>query len=82
VDEIATCVMCGKQIAMSELLDPNVLSDWRIIHWGGETVYVCSDEFPPDDAGQDAFRDAYVAVLQKMVDVSGKQPEIDEQGIL
>ena len=76
--EKATCVMCGKQIAVAALLDPDGVSDWRMFVWGERTMYACPEEFPPDDAGEEAFRDAYLRVLQRLCDVSGKQSGIDE----
>lgn len=58
-DELMTCVVCGVQHRSNS----NVQSDWRAIDIENDTIYVCPDEFPPDQAGTEAFRKAYGLVI-------------------
>src|SRR4030095_3469424 len=62
--ELMTCCMCGK----SQQSDPKVKSDWRTVEPDGTRYYVCPDHFPPDETGtKEQFRDAYLAVLKKIL---------------
>lgn len=67
--ETMTCVMCGAQ----QRSDPSVNSDWRAIEWNELTYYACPHEFPPDGAGQEAFTQAYLRVLEKISQTYAKQ---------
>jgi hypothetical protein len=67
--EEMVCVMCGAK----RRSHPGVESDWRCVIVDGERFYVCPGEFPSDGAGREEFREAYRAVLVKVLSVRGKR---------
>jgi hypothetical protein len=60
--EVMTCALCGKR----QTSDPQVESDWRYLELDGVGFYVCTDHFPPDGSSSEAFRDAYVEIIQTL----------------
>ncbi len=57
--QMMVCVLCRSR----QKSDPRVSSQWRAIDVESCIYYVCPDEFPADDAGADAFQEAYTKVL-------------------
>lgn len=49
------CALCGKE----EQHDPSVATQWRCVSVSRNYVYACQQEFPPDDADENAFEAAY-----------------------
>ncbi len=62
--ETMTCCMCGK----SQQSDPAVESNWRCLEVDRKPYYVCPVHFPADGASSLAFKEAYLAVLRKIID--------------
>ncbi len=67
--EMMTCVVCGAE----RRSHPAVESDWRCVIVDGERFYVCPAEFPPDGAGREAFREAYLKVMRKILSIRAKR---------
>jgi hypothetical protein len=67
--EVMVCVVCGAQ----RQSDVQVESNWRCVIVDGERFYACPNEFPPDGAGREEFREAYKLVLTKVLSVRGKR---------
>jgi len=57
--ELMKCVICNCQ----EQSEPGVESQWRALTVDGKTWYACPDEFPPDRASPEKFKNAYQRVL-------------------
>jgi hypothetical protein len=67
--EAMTCIMCGAQ----RQSDADVESSWRcVVIDGSERYYACPAEFPPDGAGREEFREAYLKVMQKILSIRAK----------
>lgn len=62
--ETMTCCMCSKQ----QTSDPAVESNWRMVEVDGKPYYVCTDHFPADGSSEEAFHDAYLAVLRHIME--------------
>jgi hypothetical protein len=67
--EEMVCVVCGAQ----RQSDVQVESDWRCVIVDGQRFYVCPSEFPPDGAGREEFREAYLKVMRKILSVRAKR---------
>jgi hypothetical protein len=67
--EVMVCVVCSAQ----RRSHPGVESDWRCVIVDGERFYVCPGEFPPDGAGREAFREAYLEVMKRILSIRGKR---------
>ncbi len=61
--ELMTCIMCGA----TQRSSPNVESQWRGLQADGVLYYACPAEFPPDGSEAEAFKRAYVRVLDKIM---------------
>lgn len=58
--EMMTCVVCGA----TEQSDPKVKTGWHCIQPDGKSFYACPKEFPADDSGDEAFKVAYLKVVE------------------
>lgn len=63
VGEWMTCAFCGRE----RKSDLAAMSNWRSVHLNGKRYDFCTAHFPPDDAGEEAFADAYRTVLEKVL---------------
>jgi hypothetical protein len=68
--ELMECSLCDAE----QQHDPEARSDWRAMQFPGEddVYYVCPAHFPPDGAGVDAFREAYLEVFIKLAELRGQ----------
>ena len=65
--EMMTCVMCGA----TRRSDPHVESQWRGIQLDEKRYYACPAEFPPDGSSTEAFKVAYLRVMNKIMVLRG-----------
>lgn len=65
--EVMTCILCGKKRESG----PDIESNWRAVQLGegaaARRYYACADHFPPDDASREAFKAAYVVLMEKAI---------------
>ncbi len=68
--ELMTCALCKAEHRSS----PGRNSQWRALELDGHRFYVCPKHVPPDGSSTEAFRDAYILVLRKIVNLLTECP--------
>lgn len=75
--ELMVCALCRAKHRSSQRAN----SQWRALELDGHRFYVCPNHFPPDGSSTQAFRDAYVFVLKRLVNLLAECPGHGRGGV-